>query len=66
MNNPEKIFSVDVHAIDEMVMNYYFDDYGSKIAYFDLSVEEAEKYINLLQEAIETAKKSEYYQKDES
>ncbi len=60
------IDSVEVHAIDETVMNYYFDEDDQKVATFDLTVEEAESYVELLQEAIKKAKESKYYQKEES
>ncbi len=61
-----RINKVDVHAIDETVMSYYFDEENQKVAFFDLTVQEAENYIDLLQKAVEKAKESKYYQKEES
>lgn len=53
--------SVEVHSIDESIVNHYFNDEGEKIAVFSLDVNEAEEYVKLLQEAIKKCKESEYY-----
>lgn len=53
---------VDVRSIDERVQSRYVNVQNEEIAVFTLDVEEAEAYIELLQKAIEEAKKSKYYQ----
>lgn len=53
---------VDVRSIDERVQSRYVNVQDEEIAVFTLDVEEAEAYIELLQKAIEEAKKSKYYQ----
>ena len=58
----KSIDAVEVHSIDETVMQFYFDENDNKIGAFGLSVESAEELVKDLQEAIEKCKKSKYYE----
>ena len=55
------ITTIDVHAIDENVVCYLFDE-GDRIGVLDLNVREAEELVEMLRKAIFEARKSEYYQ----
>lgn len=58
----KSVNEVEVHAIDESVQSRYSNKKGEEIAVFTIDVEEAEAYVDLLQKAIDQAKKSKYYQ----
>lgn len=54
------ITSVEVHAIDEDVVCYFFEK-DEEVGTFSLSVHETEDFVNMLKEAIDVAKTSKYY-----
>lgn len=60
----KNFYEVEVHAIDESVVCYFKEEKSSKKSgMLSISVAEAEEFVELLNKAIEEAKKSKYYQK---